>query len=241
MSVLESAKFISENSENVFVSTQGCKDAGEVIYNSMTNNPYSTETWTSHVLNPKDKSSSTVDWIFTIDTLNFSFWSDYDDNDTGKPSSQRFTVEYNGTQYTGYWSLCAAINKALDKGIPITSPTYWASENFTKDVLKDVFKSETKEQIPLFEERYQVLKEAGDVIVNKFKVKSFSEVIPLADESAVKLVNLVAQSFKSYDDTSVYKKKKGRKFWLCKENTHLLKANLDLYSLHLQEGTDSGI
>lgn len=162
--VLDSAEFIVRNSQDVFVSEEGCKKASEEVYASMRRKKYSTETWTSHPLTPSSKSQSTVDWIFTVDTLNFSFWSNYDDKDTGSPESQRYTVQYLGNKYTGYWSLCAAINKALDDGIPITSPKFWASPDFTKDILKSVFKSETEEQIPLLEERYNVLKEAGQVI-----------------------------------------------------------------------------
>lgn len=171
---------------------------------------YSTATWASHPLHPKLKDRTTVDWIFMVDTLNFSFWSDFDDDDTGNPESQRFTVAYNENTYTGYWSLCAAINKALDSGIPITSPEFWASEEFTTDILASVFHSETKEQIPLFDARFKVLKEAGRVLTDVFHVKSFADVIPLAEKSAVKLVNLVASKFESYNDESLFLKRKGK-------------------------------
>lgn len=162
--VVASSKFIATKAKDVFVSTEDCLRAAESVYQAMQQQQYSTETWASHPLNPKDKTQSTVDWIFTVDLLNFSFWSDYDDNDTGHPSSQRYTVEYKGEFYTGYWSLVAAINKALDAGIPITSPAFWASDKFTEDTLKSIFKSETEEQVPLFKDRFSVLKEAGKVI-----------------------------------------------------------------------------
>lgn len=38
--------------------------------------------------------------------MNFSFWSEDSDN--------KYTVTYKGKAYTGYWSLCAAVNRALD-------------------------------------------------------------------------------------------------------------------------------
>jgi hypothetical protein len=49
-------------------------------------------------------------WILVIDTLNFSFWST-----SGVP----FTVKYKGQAYTGYWALCAAVNRAIDEGSAI--------------------------------------------------------------------------------------------------------------------------
>lgn len=61
--------------------------------------------WKTHVLHPKDISLPyTIDWIFLIDTLNFSFWSD----------SEKYTVKYHNEIYTGYWSLCAAVNRATE-------------------------------------------------------------------------------------------------------------------------------
>ncbi len=44
--------------------------------------------------------------IFVVDLLNFSFWSD--------DESRRYAVTYRGKAWTGYWSLCAAINRAID-------------------------------------------------------------------------------------------------------------------------------
>lgn len=175
--VLESVKFITENAKDVFIQEDKCRAAATEIYNAMLKNKYSTDTWSSHVLNPKTKDSSTIDWIFTIDTLNFSFWSDIDKKDTGNPASKSFAIEYKGNTYTGYWSLCAAINKALDNGVPITSPKFWASDSFTKDTLAQVFKSASNENIFLLDERFQVLKEAGEVLtkvcMNSRKLRVF--------------------------------------------------------------------
>ena len=46
------------------------------------------------------------DRVFLADTLNFSFWS--------SDESKKFRVKYEGEQHTGYWSLCAALNRAID-------------------------------------------------------------------------------------------------------------------------------
>lgn len=72
--------------------------------------------WREHHLNPSELSEDTVSWyfdhqlqltirIFLCDTLNFSFWAETPDD---LPQ-----VEYEGKNYTGYWSLCAALNRAL--------------------------------------------------------------------------------------------------------------------------------
>jgi hypothetical protein len=90
---------------------------------------YSTKTWNEHPLHPKVADCRTVDWlvflptawkkalnisiirIFLIDLLNFSFWSDLDVSDKSTPHPDRYAVNYGGQSYTGYWSLCAAVNR----------------------------------------------------------------------------------------------------------------------------------
>lgn len=44
--------------------------------------------------------------IFLVDTLNFSFWSD-----AGEDAPDRYTVSFDGERYTGYWALCACIQR----------------------------------------------------------------------------------------------------------------------------------
>lgn len=52
-------------------------------------------------------------------------------------------------------------------GIPITTPDFWVNESeCTEEVLRHVFRSATDEEIPLFQERVQCLREAGEVLCN---------------------------------------------------------------------------
>ena len=52
---------------------------------------------------------ATLSFIFTLDLLNFCFWSE-------KSSEERFAIEYRGKRWTGYLSLVAALRRALDEG-----------------------------------------------------------------------------------------------------------------------------
>jgi hypothetical protein len=103
--------------------------------------PYDTTTWATHPLHPKDESPETVEWIFLVDLLNFSFFSDETDPE------RQFFVTYKGEKFSGYWSLCAAVNRALDAGIPITSPRFWVEAE--DEILRDVFRGEGVEPMPL--------------------------------------------------------------------------------------------
>jgi hypothetical protein len=107
----------------------------------MQTKPYDTSVWSTHPLHPKAKDNTTVEWIFLVDLLNFSFYSDERDKD------KKFYVTYEGERYTGYWSLCAAVNRALKAGIPITSPAYWLEAE--DETLVEIFRGEGEEPIPL--------------------------------------------------------------------------------------------
>ncbi len=68
--------------------------------------------------------------IFLLDLINFSFWTECDDQ------LSSFVI-YHNRQYTGYFAACACINRAIDNGIPIIDATYLAS--VTIDQLESIF------------------------------------------------------------------------------------------------------
>ncbi|KAL9074290.1 MAG: hypothetical protein Q9157_004455 [Trypethelium eluteriae] len=115
--VLDSASYIYNNSIDVAVDMFGTKRAAAHIWQNMQRREYSTQNWSEHELHPKTKDEAALDFIFTMDLLNFCFWSD--------DLNSKFTVEYHDKQWTGYWGLVAALHRALDEGIPITSPFCW--------------------------------------------------------------------------------------------------------------------
>lgn len=108
--VLESARYIFDNAIDVALDPKSVKMAARSIYQSMQEKSYSTSTWSEHELHPKEKDEDTANFIFTMDVLNFSFWSESNEKD-------RFGVSYGGKRYTGYWSLVALLRRALDEGL----------------------------------------------------------------------------------------------------------------------------
>ncbi|KAF9116151.1 hypothetical protein BGX27_004491 [Mortierella sp. AM989] len=182
-------------------------ESAEFIHNileAMKKTHYDTSKWKEHPLNPKECNSSTVDWIFLVDLLNFSFWSEIDIDDTGVPHPDRYRVIFQGVGYTGYWSMVAAINRALEEGIPITSPEFFASEERLPDSeIERIFRSDTKEQVPLLQDRIRVMREAGRVLVEKFG-GSFTNCISQADKSALKLVQIITTNISSFRDEAEF-------------------------------------
>ena len=157
--VLEDAEYICDNSTDVALDMRGTKAAATSIWSLMQEKGYSAKDWSKHELHPKSKDESTVDFIFLMDLINFSFWSDLDDPD------QQFSIDYKGEKWTGYWSLVAAIQRALDEGVPITKPSFWINEaECTDEVLQYVFRSATAEDMPLLGKRIGCMREAGQVL-----------------------------------------------------------------------------
>ena len=170
--VLESASFICDNSIDVALDMYGTQSAAEMIWNQMQQRGYSTKAWSEHELHPSSEEmddEQRLNFIFTVDLLNFSFWTEKSGNDA-------FAVEYNDKRWTGYWGLVAGIRRALDEGIEITSPHFWHNGDMTFDTVKSVFRSATDDEMPLLQERFDILTEAGEVLckVNDVTLQSLA-------------------------------------------------------------------
>ena len=68
-------------------------------------------------LHPQTADPAAVDWVFLVTTLNFNFWA--------PEGTAKYGVRHGGVMYDGYFSLCAAINRALD----VSSLTYWVYQS----------------------------------------------------------------------------------------------------------------
>lgn len=160
--VLSSARFIANNSIDVFIDRAGTQSAASQLLAHIRSKPFSTAAWSEHELHPRVSEmgeEETANFIFTMDLLNFSFWSD------GEESEGRFCVEYAGERWTGYWTLVAAMRRALEEGVPFTSSDLWqCEEECDEELMRSVFRSETDEEMPLLKERLECLREAGDVL-----------------------------------------------------------------------------
>ncbi len=107
--VLEGAEYVYDNSIDVALDMRSTKNAAAAIFAQMEQKNYSTANWAEPELHPKTRDETTVAFIFTMDLLNFSFWSE-------RPETERFAVLYRDKRWTGYWSLVASLQRALDEG-----------------------------------------------------------------------------------------------------------------------------
>ena len=57
-------------------------------------------------LHPQTADPASVDWVFLVTALNFNFWT--------PEGSVKYRVQHDGVMYDGYFSVCAAVNRALE-------------------------------------------------------------------------------------------------------------------------------
>ncbi|KAF2761612.1 hypothetical protein EJ05DRAFT_448078 [Pseudovirgaria hyperparasitica] len=162
--VLDHARYIYDNSIDVALDMRNTQAAAQLIWSQMQQKKYSTENWAKYELHPKAKDESTVNFIFTMDLLNFSFWCDEEPG---------YEVEWQGKRWTGYWSMVAALQRALHEGIPITDPSFWIPVSKAEDAL-------VPEEVTTVE---QTVDEHHVETAQKVTSDTTNAEIPLADEA----------------------------------------------------------
>lgn len=230
--VIGDAEFAYKHTSLSTLNPHGILKAAEILNDIMVKEEYSPLVWRSgplHLVPPASIHSAadplakpTLDWIFLVSALNFSFWSEYDG------TSERFSVDWRASwdpdstakSWDGYHSLLAALNRALQEGIPITDPSFYASEAKCPDsLIEHIFRrsSQSVEDIPLLRERIRVMREVGAILCESF-AGSFQEFIIKytkrfgKERDAVDAVKMVVDTFPAFQDQVAFK---GRQihFW----------------------------
>uniref|UniRef100_A0A3P9Q210 Queuosine 5'-phosphate N-glycosylase/hydrolase n=1 Tax=Poecilia reticulata TaxID=8081 RepID=A0A3P9Q210_POERE len=187
----ESGQFVAERSRDVFIRDAGVQKVAEMLFNLRRSDALTASGW--KVANPL---APALNWVFVVDTMNFSFWPDN--------GAQQCEVTYKGITYTGFMTLCAAITRAMDEGVPITDPKYFSQ--MSVEELGKVLRSDNETAMPMVQERHQVLTEGGRVLLEHGG--SFHSFISQAGNDAQKLVELIVEKIPSYRDEVTYEGRK---------------------------------
>uniref|UniRef100_A0A1B6C8Q7 Queuosine 5'-phosphate N-glycosylase/hydrolase n=1 Tax=Clastoptera arizonana TaxID=38151 RepID=A0A1B6C8Q7_9HEMI len=188
----ESGSLISKTSTNVFINKDGVLKLSEQIANKLLSEEALNFSYSSSDCHPKP-SKDAIDWIFVVDTLNFCFWSDI---------GKSWEVTWNDKVYTGYFALCAAINRALQEGIHVTNPKVY-SQLSIKD-LHHILRGDNEILPLLMEERLNSLHEVGSILLNKYE-GSFVNCVESCNKSAQNLLQLIVTEFPCFRDEATYK------------------------------------
>ncbi|KAJ3556504.1 hypothetical protein NM688_g1993 [Phlebia brevispora] len=220
--VVDGSNYALAATDLVQINEEGIKAAAKYISSKFKSDSYTPRTWRTHPLHlcppepysPSDpRTAACLDWIFLISSLNFSFWSEREGH------ADRFGIEWREgwdtearTVHTGYWSLVAAIDKALEAGLPFTDPAFYASEIDCPDsLIEKIFQPAVgcSEGIPLLQERIAILRENGAILNNYFggSFSGFHHAFQKRYQgrgTALRFVKMVTEQFPSFRDECIY-------------------------------------
>uniref|UniRef100_A0A1A9WR83 Queuosine 5'-phosphate N-glycosylase/hydrolase n=1 Tax=Glossina brevipalpis TaxID=37001 RepID=A0A1A9WR83_9MUSC len=186
----ETGEYIAKNAIYLKVNSTGVKNLTNEIVEAILSKRIILNQFAQHPLHPKATDAHVIEWYFVADTLNFCFWTPIEYN----------KYEVNG--HTGYFALCAALNRALKEGSDITNPKFYSTLSF--DALQHIFRSDDgSTQIPLLEQRLNCLQEVGKILLDKWQGK-FENVLKSAQGSALKLLQLLVEQFPCFRDEAIY-------------------------------------
>ncbi len=131
-------------------------------------------------------------YLITLDSISFSYW--------GCP---KWAVNYQGKEYDGAQALMACLGRALGEGFPIFDPKYLAA--MKRRDLEQILRGNI--EIPLLDERLRIINEVGNITEEKFR-GDFRSILDEAQNDAIQLVNVLVNNFPSFEDFSLYRKKR---------------------------------
>ncbi|RLU22521.1 hypothetical protein DMN91_004799 [Ooceraea biroi] len=185
----ESGKLVASLAKDVFIEKEGIKNLALAVLDGFKTRKIRPGNFSQVKFHPKRDDPRAADWIFVLDTLNFSFWTE-----TG---AKKWRV--NGE--TGYFAFCAAIKRAIDEGKPMWDPKYYSQ--ITQQDAEVIFRGDDDTGIPLMQDRLTNLHEAGKVLLNKYQ-GTFVRLVESCGGSADKLLKLIVSEFASYRDEADY-------------------------------------
>ena len=156
-----------------------------------------------------------IDVTMLVATLNFAFT----DFDTG----YKFEATYKGQTWSDSLGMFARLHQALTNEVPLLDGAYLAS--ITRSDLEQIFRGNI--EMPMLDERKEVLNEAGTVLVDHYGGRFHHFVrdcAPAMYAGGDGLLERLIVEFPRFDDTSNYRGKE----------VHILKlAQLGLWTLHM--------
>ncbi|MFA6421935.1 MAG: queuosine salvage family protein [Candidatus Buchananbacteria bacterium] len=186
LSVLESIQPVIKNSKFVSINELAMRDfCNQVTEADFANLGFALELQPGEGLSQGQQ----IAYIFVISAINFCYWSE-----------PKWTIEDQGKFYDGFFGLLKATKRAIKDGFNLLDANYL--KNLTKEDLAEILKGNV--EIPLFDERLEILKKLGEIIIEKYN-GSFSEVIIKSDGDALKLLEILASDFPEiFNDVANY-------------------------------------
>uniref|UniRef100_A0A1B0CK85 Queuosine 5'-phosphate N-glycosylase/hydrolase n=1 Tax=Lutzomyia longipalpis TaxID=7200 RepID=A0A1B0CK85_LUTLO len=185
-------EFIVKRAKSIKINNAGIDKLCRAVMEGLMTKEIDVENFSQHEFHPKPSDPQCLNWLFLIDTLNFCFWTPGD------------ATKWRVQGQTGYFALCAAINRARKTGADddIVNPKYYSQ--LTKEALEEILRSDDGQtKVPLLDDRVKCLKEVGVKLLEKYN-GNFENCVKECGKSAQKLLKLIVEEFPCFRDEATY-------------------------------------
>ncbi len=189
--VLETTAYVVEHASLVQIDQAAIERAAD----ELTNKEIQPPPW-NYEYHYFDGTPRTVNYLFLLDALNFSFW--------GEP---RWQVTYHGKELDGYWALAASLKQAIEKNPQVADADSLA--RLSPGELEAILHG--KGRIPMFPDRWRNARELGTVLRNLWEGEA-ARLVELAGHDAARLAEMVAENLSSFNDITAYQEHEVRFF-----------------------------
>ena len=100
--------------------------------------------------------------------------------------------------------MCAAINRSLEQGVPLTDPKFYGK--ISEGELDQLFMGDDNVPCPMIKQRVHCLHEIAQVLEQSYS-GAFYNALLKCGQSATKLVQIITQDFPCFNDRAMYKGK----------------------------------
>lgn len=202
--VLESTRFLVEEPEFVF--TEGTEEATESVVDLLAarfeDKGCRLPPWNFPPYYP-ETDESTPSYFLLGNAINFCYTIFPQSQDVGH--DVKFIMEFDGRDYAGSSGMWGCLHRAYKRLGSQLFDGEWLRDLSMED-MEDILRGKTA--IPLFEERYQIFREVGRVLCERYDGRFENMVERCKVEDRVRLFNdgngfveRLAQDFECYDDS----------------------------------------
>jgi hypothetical protein len=186
--IVKSCKFVVDNSQHIKINSEKVDKFCDYFSHNHIKHWIDESPFNLKKLNPKDR----LHFLLVFNSISFSYWGD-----------PKWKIMYHSEEVDGAYGMISAIAKAVENKIPILDAQFLSE--IKKSNLSKILEGTV--QIPLFEERLNVLREVGTTLLEKFD-GDFTNIFKKTNADSQKLLSLIIENFPSFEDSSTYKGEK---------------------------------
>ncbi|MFH1455449.1 MAG: queuosine salvage family protein [archaeon] len=186
--IIESCKFVVDNSQHVKINLKKVEDFCNYFDHKHIKHWFNEAPFDIKKLSPKER----LHFLLVFNAISFSYWGD-----------PKWKIQYNSKEEDGAYGMIACVGRAIENNYPILDTQYLSKIN--KNDFSKILEGNV--QIPLFEDRLNIIREIGSILIKKYD-GDFTNIVKEANGDSQKLLNLIVTNFPSFEDEATFKGKR---------------------------------